>query len=79
MHDVSAFGWLYDAGLPFNCVNYSDNFSDFIEIYGPRMKSPAYHKARVPCLKKEAEKTNKIVEDHKVQWSSAMMDEEAKK
>ncbi|XP_018627616.1 uncharacterized protein [Nicotiana tomentosiformis] len=42
------------------------------------MKPPTYHEVRVPCLKKEVEKTNKIVEEHKVQWKtygcSIMMD-----
>ncbi|XP_055812957.1 uncharacterized protein LOC129882601 [Solanum dulcamara] len=78
---VSAFArWMYDAGLPFNCV-YTENFGEFIEAvgqYGPGMKPPTYHEVRVPCLKKEVEKTNKIVEDHKVQWKtygcSIMMD-----
>ncbi|XP_055824274.1 uncharacterized protein LOC129892736 [Solanum dulcamara] len=68
-------------GLPFNCVNYTESFGEFIEFvgqYGPGMKPPTYHEVRVTCLKKEVEKTNKIVEDHKVQWKtygcSIMMD-----
>nr|XP_016476618.1 PREDICTED: uncharacterized protein LOC107798165 [Nicotiana tabacum] len=46
--------WMYDAGLPFNCVNYTDSFGEFIEAvgqYGPGMKPPTYHEVRVPCLK----------------------------
>jgi len=73
--------WMYDAGLPFNCVNYTDSFGEFIEAvgqYGPGMKPPTYHEVRVPCLKKEVEKTDKIVEEHKAQWKvygcSIMMD-----
>nr|XP_009798566.1 PREDICTED: uncharacterized protein LOC104244778 [Nicotiana sylvestris] len=68
---VDAFArWMYDAGLPFNCVNYTDSFGEFIEAvgqYGPGMKPPTYHEVRVPCLKKEVEKTDKIVEEHKAQ------------
>nr|XP_009781132.1 PREDICTED: uncharacterized protein LOC104230094 [Nicotiana sylvestris] len=44
---VDAFArWMYDAGLTFNCVNYTDSFSEFIEAvgqYGPGMKPPIYH------------------------------------
>nr|XP_018626576.1 uncharacterized protein LOC108945274 [Nicotiana tomentosiformis] len=72
---------MYDARLSFNCVNYTDGFGEFIEVvgqYGPGMKPPTYHEVRIPCLKKEAEKTNEIVEEHKVQWQtngcSIMMD-----
>ncbi|XP_019252818.1 PREDICTED: uncharacterized protein LOC109231627 [Nicotiana attenuata] len=72
--------WVYDAGLPFNCVNY-DTFGDFIEVvgqYGPGMKPPTYHEIRGPYLNKEVEETNKIVEEHKVVWNkydcSIMMD-----
>ncbi|OIT18874.1 hypothetical protein A4A49_55429, partial [Nicotiana attenuata] len=63
--------WVYDAGLPFNCVNY-DTFGDFIEVvgqYGPGMKPPTYHEIRGPYLNKEVEETNKIVEEHKVVWN----------
>ncbi|XP_075105601.1 uncharacterized protein LOC142179446 [Nicotiana tabacum] len=78
---VRAFArWVYDAGLPFNCVNY-DTFGDFIEAvgqYGPGMKPPTYHEIRGPYLNKEVEETNKIVEEHKVVWNkygcSIMMD-----
>ena len=64
--DVSAFArWMYDAGFLFNCVNNTDSFGEFIEVvgqYGPGMKRPTYHEVRVPFLRKEVEKTNKIVE-----------------
>lgn len=69
---VDAFArWMYDAGLPFNCVNYIESSGEFIEAvgqYGPGIKPPTYHEVRVPCLKKEVERTNKIIEDHNVQW-----------
>ncbi|OIT32133.1 hypothetical protein A4A49_34741 [Nicotiana attenuata] len=46
---VDAFArWMYDAGVPFNCVNYTDSFGEFIEAvgqYGPGMKPPTYHEA----------------------------------
>ncbi|XP_070043656.1 uncharacterized protein [Nicotiana tomentosiformis] len=73
--------WMYDAGLPFNCVNYTDTFSAFIEAvgqYGPGMKPRTYHEVRWPYLKKEVAEVNKIVEEHKVKWNkfgcSIMMD-----
>ncbi|XP_070039605.1 uncharacterized protein [Nicotiana tomentosiformis] len=79
---VRAFArWVYDAGIPFNCVNYTDTFGEFIEAvgqYGPGMKPPTYHEIRGPYLNKEVEETNKIVEEHKVAWNkygySIMMD-----
>nr|XP_016494157.1 PREDICTED: uncharacterized protein LOC107813401 [Nicotiana tabacum] len=73
--------WMYDAGLPFNCVNYTNTFATFIEVigqYGPGMKPPTYYEVRGPYLKKEVAEVNKIVEEHKVEWNmfgcSIMMD-----
>ncbi|XP_070006063.1 uncharacterized protein [Nicotiana sylvestris] len=73
--------WMYDACLPFNCVNYTDTFVAFIEVvgqYGPGMKPPTYYEVRGPYLKKEMAEVNKIVEEHKVEWNkfgySIMMD-----
>ncbi|XP_075075925.1 uncharacterized protein LOC107776104 [Nicotiana tabacum] len=73
--------WMYDAGLPFNCVNYTDTFAAFIEAvgqYGPGMKPPTYYEVSRPYLKKEVAEVNKIVEEHKVEWNkfgcSIMMD-----
>ncbi|KAH0722496.1 hypothetical protein KY290_005147 [Solanum tuberosum] len=79
---VAAFSrWVYDAGLPFNCVNYTDTFGAFIEAIGqcgPGIKPPTYHKVSVSCLAKEVEETQKIVEEHRVEWNkfgcSIMMD-----
>ncbi|KAH0720241.1 hypothetical protein KY284_005271 [Solanum tuberosum] len=79
---VAAFSrWVYDAGLPFNCVNYTDTFGAFIEAIGqcgPGMKPPTYHEVSVSCLAKEVEETQKIVEEHRVEWNkfgcSIMMD-----
>ncbi|XP_019255033.1 PREDICTED: uncharacterized protein LOC109233606 [Nicotiana attenuata] len=48
--------WMYDAGLPFICVNYTDTFAAFIEAvgqYGPGMKPPTYYEVRGPYIKKE--------------------------
>ncbi|PHT81688.1 hypothetical protein T459_14703 [Capsicum annuum] len=67
---VNAFAvWMYDAGLPFNCVNY-DSFTNFIEAVGQHglgMKPPTYHEVRVSQLKKEVKKVDELVENHKVQ------------
>ncbi|XP_060209900.1 uncharacterized protein LOC132636862 [Lycium barbarum] len=79
---IAAFArWIYDVVLPFNSVNYTDNFGEFIKAvgqYGQGMKRPTYHEVKVPYLKKELEETNKIIEEHKVQWQrygcSIMMD-----
>ena len=69
---VSAFAiWMYDAGLPFNYVNHK-SFDKFIEAVGqhvPGMKPPTFHEIRVTHLKKEVEKVEKIVDEHKVQWT----------
>ncbi|XP_015064737.2 uncharacterized protein LOC107009956 [Solanum pennellii] len=78
---VSAFAiWMYDAGLPFNCVNHKsfDKFIEAVGQHGPGMKPPTFHEVRVTHLKKEVDKVEKIVEEHKVQWTkfgcSIMMD-----
>ncbi|KAG5632712.1 hypothetical protein H5410_004429 [Solanum commersonii] len=58
--DVSVFArWMYHAGLPFNCVNYTESFGEFIEAVGQNgsgMKPSTYHEVRVPFLKNEVEK-----------------------
>ncbi|XP_059309941.1 uncharacterized protein LOC132061087 [Lycium ferocissimum] len=59
------------AGLPFTCVN-DKSFKKVIDYkgeYGPNMKPPTYHEVRVTYLKKEVQKVDDIVEEHKVQWS----------
>ncbi|XP_015065814.1 uncharacterized protein LOC107011018 [Solanum pennellii] len=78
---VSAFAiWMYDAGLPFNCVNHKsfDKFFEAVGQHGPGMKPPTFHEVRVTHLKKEVDKVEKIVDEHKVQWTkfgcSIMMD-----
>lgn len=52
---VSAFAtWMYDVGLPFNCVNYTESFGKFIEVvgqHGPGMKPPTDHEVGAPFLK----------------------------
>ena len=71
---VSAFAiWMYDAGLPFNCVNHKsfDNFIEVVGQHGPRIKCPTFHEVRVTHLKKEVKKVEKIVDEHKVQWTSS--------
>ncbi|OIT29621.1 hypothetical protein A4A49_58464, partial [Nicotiana attenuata] len=69
---VSAFAaWMYDAGLPFNCVNYKtfDKFIEVVEQYGPGIKPPSYHEVRVTHLKKDLKKIDQIIEEHKVAWN----------
>ena len=63
--------WMYDAGIPFNAVNY-DSFAAFVEgvgQYGPGMKPPSYHEVRVPLLKKELEHTNSLMKDYREEWA----------
>ncbi|XP_075495987.1 uncharacterized protein LOC142533194 [Primulina tabacum] len=58
--------WMYDAGIPFNAVNY-DSFKPFIEAvgqFGCGMKPPTYHEVRVTCLKKELEHTKLILKEY---------------
>ena len=62
---------MYDAGLPFNYVNHK-SFDKFIEAVGqhvPGMKPPTFHEVRVTHLIKEVEKVEKIIDEHKVQWT----------
>ena len=42
---------MYDAGIPFNAVNYP-SFAiaiEGIEQFGPGMKPPSYHEVRSLC------------------------------
>lgn len=62
--------WMYDAGIPFNAVNYS-SFPVFIEAqgqYGPGMKPPSYHEVRVPLLKNEVESIQSLRKSHEAEW-----------
>ncbi|XP_074329778.1 uncharacterized protein LOC141667260 [Apium graveolens] len=59
--------WMYDAGIPFNAVNYNsfDTAIEAIGQYGSGMKPPTYHEVRVPLLKKEVDTARKIMAEHK--------------
>ncbi|PKU60999.1 hypothetical protein MA16_Dca029216 [Dendrobium catenatum] len=55
--------WMYDAGIPFNAVNY-DSFPAMVEAlgqFGPGMKPSSYHEVRVTCLKKEVGHTHELL------------------
>ncbi|CAL5365059.1 unnamed protein product [Camellia sinensis] len=59
--------WMYDAGIPFNAVNY-ESFGRMIEAigqYGPCMKPLTYHEVRVTQLKKEVKHTEDLMKYHK--------------
>jgi len=61
----------YQAGLSFNLVKLK-SFQDMIDAigaYGPNLPAPSYHEIRVPLLNKEVEYTEKLLQDHKLQWS----------
>nr|XP_019702101.1 uncharacterized protein LOC105033135 [Elaeis guineensis] len=63
--------WMYDAGIPFNVVNYL-NFAVEIEAigqFGPGMKPPSYHEIRVPLLRKEVEHTRDLTKGHQEKWA----------
>nr|GMD48668.1 uncharacterized protein LOC109167856 [Ipomoea batatas] len=59
--------WMYEAGLPFNCVKYTKSLQGFIECvaqHGPGMKPPSYHEVRVPYLKKEVAHVKELFKAH---------------
>ncbi|XP_028125745.1 uncharacterized protein LOC114322598 [Camellia sinensis] len=59
--------WMYDAGIPFNAVNY-ESFGPMIEAigqYGPGMKLSTYHEVRVTQLKKKVKHTEDLIKNHK--------------
>ena len=61
--------WMYDAGIPFNAVNYP-SFPVYVEAqgqYGAGMKPPSYHEVRVPLLKDEVEETRTLMKLHE-EW-----------
>ncbi|XP_019172473.1 PREDICTED: uncharacterized protein LOC109167856 [Ipomoea nil] len=73
--------WMYEAGLPFNCVQYTKSLQGFIECvaqHGPGMKPPSYHEVRVTYLKKEVEHVKELFKPHQetcdVYGCSLMMD-----
>ena len=65
--------WMYDAGIPFNAVNYTSLKPAFQAIaeYGVDLKPPSYHEARVPMLKLEKEHTMKILKENEVEEHTA--------
>ncbi|KAL0405582.1 UNVERIFIED_CONTAM: hypothetical protein Slati_3872100 [Sesamum latifolium] len=69
---------MYDAGLPFNAINY-ESLGPTIEAigqYGPGMKPPFYYEVRVKYLKKELEHTNNILkawEDDQAKYGCSLM------
>ncbi|KAL0320370.1 UNVERIFIED_CONTAM: hypothetical protein Sradi_5298500 [Sesamum radiatum] len=70
--------WMYDAGPPFNAVNY-ESLGPAIEAirqYGPGMKPPSYYEVRVKYLKKELEHTNNILkvwEEDQAKYGCSLM------
>ncbi|KAL0452973.1 UNVERIFIED_CONTAM: hypothetical protein Slati_1275400 [Sesamum latifolium] len=69
--------WMYDAGLPFNAVNYG-SLGPAIEAigqYGPGMEPPSYYEVRVKYLKKELEHTNNILalEEDQAKYGCSLM------
>lgn len=64
--------WFYDAGLPFNAVNF-DSFKEALELvgqYGTGFKPPTMYELRVPLLKKEVNATEKKLEEHREEWAT---------
>jgi len=62
--------FFYNNVIPFN-VARSEEFTKMVEMiakHGPRIKPPSYHEIRVKYLKQQVEKTNQIVEEHRVCW-----------
>ncbi|VVB05423.1 unnamed protein product [Arabis nemorensis] len=64
--------WIYDAGIPFNSVNYESFPQMLKEIaqYGPGLKPPTMYELRVPLLKKEVDDTHAQLVEHKKEWAS---------
>ncbi|XP_027927787.1 uncharacterized protein LOC114184671 [Vigna unguiculata] len=70
VHQYIARFW-YQAGLSFNLVKLK-SFQDMIDVigaYGPNLPTSSYHEIRVPLLNKEVEYIEKLLQDHKLQWS----------
>jgi len=42
---------------------------DVIGVYGPNLPTPSFHEIRVPLLNMKVEYTEKLLQDHKLQWS----------
>jgi len=70
IHQYIARFW-YQAGLSFNLVKLKSfqDMIDAISAYGPNLPIPSYNEIRVPLLNKEVEYTEKLLQDHKLQWS----------
>ncbi|XP_021855425.1 uncharacterized protein [Spinacia oleracea] len=63
--------WFYDAGIPFDAVNY-ESFGVMIEsiaLYGPVLKPPSMYELEVPLLKQEVDEILKQMEEHKKEWA----------
>ncbi|VVB01792.1 unnamed protein product [Arabis nemorensis] len=64
--------WIYDAGIPFNCVTYEsfDQMLEEIAQYGLGLQPPTMYALRVPLLKKEVDDTHAQLVEHKKEWAS---------
>ena len=62
--------FFYNNAIPFDVAN-SEEFKRMIDLVakqGVGFKPPSYHEIRVKYLKQEVEKTNLILEEHKLFW-----------
>jgi len=60
--------FFYNNAIPFN-VARSEEFTKMVEMiskHGPGIKPPSYHEIRVKYLKQQIEKTNQILEEHRL-------------
>ncbi|XP_068461612.1 uncharacterized protein [Phaseolus vulgaris] len=64
--------FFYNNVIPFN-VARSEEFTKMVEMiakHGPGIKPPSYHEIRVKYLKQKVEKTNQILEEHRLCWKN---------
>ena len=62
--------FFYNNAISFNVAN-NEEFRRMLELvakHGARFKPPSYHEIRVKYLKQQVEKTNMILEEHKLFW-----------
>ncbi|XP_068503640.1 uncharacterized protein [Phaseolus vulgaris] len=62
--------FFYNNVIPFN-VARSEEFTKMVEMiakHDPGIKPPSYHEIRVKYLKQQVEKTNQILEEHRLCW-----------
>ncbi|KAF7113036.1 hypothetical protein RHSIM_RhsimUnG0167600 [Rhododendron simsii] len=63
--------WVYEAGIPFHAID-NDSFNRFVEAvgqFGLGYQPPSQYQLREPLLKKEVDRTKKLLKRQEEEWA----------